>query len=100
MNGAPSTPTANMPTPPVAFSVSAPPFGNCSETTPNIVGQKKVFPTPYNVAAAKIISPADFERHISPAAANAEQTASSPSGDNLCTRSAAKNRNTSMMADV
>ena len=36
----------NTPAAPTAPSVSAPPFGNRSDTTPSIVGQKKVLPTP------------------------------------------------------
>ena len=55
INGNPRTPTASMPIPETALSVSAPPLGVCSETIPSIVGQKNVLPNAYSVAATKII---------------------------------------------
>ena len=53
--GVPRTPTASIPTPDIALSVKAPPFGVCSDTTPSMVGQKNVLPSAYRVAATKII---------------------------------------------
>jgi hypothetical protein len=53
-NEAPSTPTEIMPTPLIAFKVRLPPLGNCPETIPKVVGQKKAFPIPYSVAAPNI----------------------------------------------
>jgi hypothetical protein len=65
-----------------------------------MVGQKKVFPNPYTVAATSIITPADCDNIYKPIAAIPEQMASNPRGEILCTIGPAKNRNTNMMADV
>ena len=46
MPGVPSSPAESVPMPPMAPKVMAPPLGNRSETTPSIVGQKNVLPTP------------------------------------------------------
>ncbi len=40
-----------MPMPATTFIVMAPPFGDCSDTTPSDVGQKKALPKLYTVAA-------------------------------------------------
>src|SRR5512145_2442769 len=101
-NGPPSTPTEIIPTPAIALIVIAPPLGNCSVTTPRVVGQKNVFPTPYIVPAAKIASGAAPALAIqkSPVAAMAAQAASNPSGDMRWAIGPAKKRSTAMIADV
>ncbi len=65
-----------------------------------MVGQKNVLPNPYSVAAARIIPPVAFERNMRPHAAIRALAHRRPSGESLCTIGPAKNRSTSMMADV
>ena len=91
-----------MPTPLIAFSNKAPPRGYCSETTPSVVGQKKVLPNAYRVAARKsmiTLGPA-LPSQTSPTAAIAEETASRPRGEMRWTIGPAKNLSTNMMAEV
>src|SRR5690606_39913616 len=97
---APMTPADIIPKPAITFSVSAPPLGNRSATTPSMVGQKKLLPNPYMVAATNIMIPADCDKKYKPMAATAEHTANKPNGDILCTMGPAKKRNTNMMAEV
>ena len=64
MPGPPSRPAESMPTPPTAPRVSAPPLGKRSDTTPSIVGQKKVLPRPYEVAATMMVTRAGGAQRI------------------------------------
>src|SRR5262245_52094341 len=95
-------PTEIIPTPAIALSISAPPFGYCSETTPRVVGQKKVLPKPYNVAARNNIPTAApaLDSHNRPAQATAAHRANRPSGEILCTIGPAKNRRMNMIKEV
>ena len=81
IKGNPSTPTASIPIPETALSVSAPPLGVCSDTMPSIVGQKNVLPKAYKVAATKIIPvPLAPESAARPAIAKTQLTISRGSG--------------------
>src|ERR1700744_150685 len=96
-------PTVNMPMPPTAFKVSAPPRGHCSVVKPRMVGQKNVMPTPKRVAAAKMVSApawAVWDKAKIPKAAKVEQPKRSPGGENLWMMGPAQNRKTSIMAEV
>ena len=56
------TPAPSMPMPATTFSVMAPPRGDCSDTTPSDVGQKKALPKLYTVAATMIATaPSEFD---------------------------------------
>ena len=95
-------PTVSIPIPAIAFNVRAPPFGHCSEVTPSIVGQKNVFPMPYNVAKMKIAAIVDAEDSINnPTIANTADAISNPIGVNALTIGPAKkNLRTIMIAEV
>ena len=95
-------PTVSIPIPAIAFSVRAPPFGHCSETTPSMVGQKNVFPTPYNVAKIKIaVMPAAEDNINRPTIANAADAMSNPIGVRALTIGPAKkNLRIIMIAEV
>ena len=102
INGPPTIPTVSIPIPAIAFSVRAPPLGHCSETTPNIVGQKNVFPIPYNVAKINIAAIPEADESINkPTIANAADAINNPIGVNALTIGPAKkNLSTIMMPDV
>ena len=86
----------------MAFRVSAPPFGHCSETTPSMVGQKNVLPKPYKVAKMKIIAkPCAVDRKNRPRTASAAERMSRPIGVSFSTIGPAnQNLKTAMIAEV
>ncbi len=96
-------PTASIPIPPIAFSVSAPPLGHCSDVKPKIVGQQNVMPMPNTVAAAKMVPvPAWAVRESArmPSPARAEHVKSNPGGENLWISGPAQKRRINMSAEV
>src|SRR5437764_11309455 len=96
----PSNPPEKAPAAPMAPRVSAPPLGNRSDTTPSIVGQKNVLPTPYTVAARNTARPAvELPSQNKPTMASVAQENRRPSGEILWTMGPAKNRSTNMMLE-
>src|SRR5260370_9069098 len=90
-------PTESMPAPPMMPKSSAPPRGNNSDVTPNIVGQKNVFPTPNTVAARKAtktdVPACMLPSAKRPPADKAHHKVRAAKGENLCTKPLKKNRN-------
>src|SRR5436190_13501091 len=97
----PRSPPEKTPAAPMAPSVSAPPLGKRSDTTPSFVGQKNVLPTPYTVAARKTATPTvELPSQSKPSMANTEQENKRPKGEILWTIGPAKKRRANMMLEV